>query len=270
MWHRFCLAWLSLSAVSFATERMPWLGNIYELEGRASLFYQNYRFVESSKGDIHHSSNDFFLTLSGGVVPCEQTAVEVEMTGACTRHQHINVDNFRLTGRYNLLDDIAGDFITLTAGVTLTKAFRHSVHDFSSFHHGQWEGEIFLSIGNEEACGEDWVARFWTVAGIGKADVGSPWVRADAAYEYITCPHHLIRFFANSLWGLGKEDISPKKHFKGYGPINHRSVDVGLRYTYVIDFCGEVSLEYFYRVYAKNFPEHVNGVILSYYFPFGL
>jgi hypothetical protein len=159
----------------------------------------------------------------------------------------------------------------VTTGATFTQSFVSSLKDISSFHHGRSEAEIFLSFGREEPLEltMTWASRWWGVLGIGVAERGSPWVRGDFAYEYRASLESEWRFFVNTLWGLGHKYLH-WHHFHGYGPIDHRSIDIGLRYTYLIEYVGHINFNYSYRVYAYNFPAHAHQVMIQFLYTFGL
>lgn len=259
----------SLPFYSWGIDTKPWLGNLYEFEWHSSAVYQSFSSVASDSHFEKYSSDDFFLnrSLSNS---CESFGVEVEVTGARTRKQLWDIDHFSVTGRYVWTNDIAGDPLSFTTGVNLSKCFHRSLHDLSSFHHGLGEAEFFVSIGAEtEKDDIQWLKRGWGVFGIGIAERGSPWLRGQLAYEFRLCTYHEIGFQLNTLWGLGSKRLRPHD-FHGYGPIQHQSLDLGLRYTYLIEFVGNIGLEYYYRPYARNFPAQAHRVILSMLYTFGL
>lgn len=269
-----------LPAYIIATDFSPWMTRDFEIEARATALYQTYPRVTTPEGALHHRGDDRFYTLSAeSTVSCipifDQTLcgfnVEFETTIADTHHQHPCIDNFRLTARYLLLDDVMDeDPVTLVVGATMTQAFKHSLHDISSFHHGQIEGELHFTIGKEEPFMEYWLTRKWAVFGVGMGDIGSVWLRGDAVWERNWLEQHQVRLFMHSLWGLGGDNISLIKSFRGYGPISHHSVDLGARYTYIFCNYATFSFEYSRRVYARNFPEQANLYLISYVYPFGL
>lgn len=252
----------------WATERQPWIGNYMEFEWRNSLRYQRYSFITSDSQFEHYSSQDFFLNMSLSNALDAQFSLEGEFVLAKTRHQR-GVDHLRFTGRYVWLDDVAGDDISLTTGLSFTYAFLRALRDISSFHHGRGEGELFISFGKEMALEEQWERRWWAVFGLGIAERGSPWLRGDLTYETRICMNHEWRAFVHTLWGLGHKKLH-SDDFHGYGSIQHQSVDLGLRYTYLIDFFGSASAEYSYRVYARNFPAQTHQFLLSILYTFGL
>lgn len=277
----FLFLFLFTSSICMATDLKPWFGNDYEAEIRVSVLYQNYHSIDTP--DCHHqrhrscghhdnnckrSEDDTFTTLSVSY-PFKRYCGEFESTGAHTRHQSARIDNFRVTGRYQWLDDIVDPF-SLVTSITLTEPLSRALHDISSFHHGHIEAEACISVGKKYgyACSKDFLFRWWNVAGIGIAEEGSVWYRGDAAMECKLGEAHLFRAFVDTLWGTGKKNLHPD-HFKGYGSIRHQSVDLGIRYGYIFEGWGTLSLQYARRVYARNFPQNANLVLFEYYYPFG-
>lgn len=253
-----------------ATDLKPWFGNEYEVEIRAKILYQNYDSISiPHHRSFKHNENDAFMTLSAAY-PFKRYCGEFEATAADTRYQRYRWDNFRITGRYQWLTEAHGDDFTLVTGITLTEPFSRALHDISSFHHGHIEGEFTLSFGQKYGfpCSNDYVFRWWNVTGVGTSDVGEPWAREDLACEYNYEDIHQLRGFVHTLWGFGKRNLRPH-HFKGYGKINHKSVDLGIRYSYSLGCWGTVSIQYARRVFAYNFPENANLALFEYYFPFG-
>lgn len=266
--------WISLAFfvltchLSEATEYQPWVGNTLEFEWRTSLLYENYSSLSSGEHLIKHSANNLFLdaSLSNAF---QDFGVELEVIAASTRRQSGNIDHFKATGRYLWQDDIAGDPFTLTTGLSLSQAFRPALEDVSSFHHGRGEAELFFSVGQEMPDEIIWDSRWWVMTALGAADRGSAWVRVQFVYEKRFQCQHEIKVFLNTLCGLGNKRL--RLHdFHGYGSIRHRSVDLGLRYTYLIDYFGSASLEYAYRVYGLNFPVNTHQVLAQLLYTFGL
>lgn len=268
MWRFFTFFFLIGIDQASATEFQPWLGNLYELELRTSFIYQDYTWFSSGPHLKKYSSNDLFFNASlAGTLPA--FGIEVEATQARTRRQKGNLDQLKVTGRYVWQDDIAGDPLSLTTGLSIIYALPYSLRDRSSFHHGRAEAELFLSIGKETPQEAVWISRWWSVLGLGIADRGSPWLRFHLSYEKRLWVQHEMRIFMHSLWGLGDKRLH-LHHFHGYGPIQHQSVDVGLRYTYLLEYFGSASLEYSYRIHARNFPVYTHQVLAQLLYTFGL
>lgn len=266
----FYLLFLLLPFLSHGTDLKPWFRNDCEFEARSDLLYQNYNSVSiPHHRNFKRNENDEFITLSV-IYPFKRYCGEFEVTAAHTRHQKYGWDNFRITGRYQWLDDTDGDPFSLVTGITLGEPYSRALHDISSFHHGHVEGELHVSFGKEYGypCNKNYLFRWWNVTGVGVAEEGSPWVREDFAIEYNHDNRQQIRAFMNTLWGKGKKNLRIH-HFKGYGSINHKSVDLGIRYGLSLGCLGTLGLQYARRVYAYNFPQNVNLVLFQYDFTFG-
>lgn len=273
-------SWIALflfaPSLLLTTELAPWFGKVFQIETHTSVLCQSYSRIKSGNHSVEHHENDQFLTLGGAftfVNPLTNSIPlngELEGTLANTRRQHPGLDNLRATVRAQILQDIpALDPFTVTVGLTLTKAFKNSLRDISSFHHGSIEGELHTAIGKEYDCHQFWLSRFWGVAGVGIGDHGSPWIRGDLNIERNYWDRNQMGIAVRTLWGLGGKKLH-LHHFKGYGPVNHQSIDVGMRYTYFLDCDGYFGVEYFRRVYAKNFPAHTNLFRLLIMYPFSL
>lgn len=265
---RICyLALFLFFNLAWTTEYKPWFGDQLEYELRSNLIYQHYSSLTSGSRTHHYPSDDLFFNLSLANSPYPEIDIEAEVMLAKTRHKSNFVDSVRLTGRYLWLDDVAGDPLSLTTGITLTNAFKGGLQDVSSFHHGLVEAEFHTAIGKEYSSCEVWDNRFWLVGAVGIADRGSPWMRGDFEYDLRVVPTGEIKGFVHTLWGFGGQNLH-LHHFNGYGPINHQSADFGLKYTHLLEFFGHLSLEYTYRAYARNFPSRAQRVALELLYEF--
>lgn len=251
-----------------AADLAPWFPPNLEIQPRVAYVFQNYTKIDGSHC-TKKANNDHFLTLSlGGSY--NTLAVELETTMADTRHHTFGFADIALTGRYQWLNDILTDPVSLTTGVTVRQVFKVALNDISNFYNGGIEAEVHAAVGKETACREFWETRYWGVLGIGIADFGYPWIRANAAWERNWWDRHAITIYAHSLWGFGSHSLHCKRHFRGYGPIHHQNIDLGFLYDYALDCGGIVSLGYARRIYAKNCPKNVNLATLSFVYPFGL
>ena len=269
-WKVFIALFLLSLYQGYATEYQPWLGNFYEFELRTSGQYQGYTWLSSDSHLKKYYSNDVFLNVSlSNARPDPAIGTEVEITQARTRRQRGDIDQLKVTGRYVWQDDVAGDPLSLMTGLSYTQAFYYSLRDVSSFHHGFSNIELFISLGKENPDESVWASRWWGMLAIGVAERGSPWFRLHLNYEKRWREKHEVKTFLSSLWGLGHKRLHPH-HFHGYGSIQHQSIDLGLRYTYLLELYGSASLEYSYRIYARNFPAFTHQVLAQLLYTFGL
>jgi hypothetical protein len=263
---------LAASAASLsldATDFKPWFGPL-EIDGRITNTVQFYQSVDTKCGARYRSDCGNFtdFSLEGAVL--DQFAVELEAVTAITRHRSFGLDSLRLTGRYLWMNDIVDDPVSLTTGVTISPVFKPSRHDIAIFHHGGIEFEAHAAVGQETSCMQFWTSRWWGVGGIGIADQGYAWLRANLNWEHNWWDLHRIRLLVKTLWGLGHKNLHSAYHFKGYGSIRHQSIDLGFRYTYGFCYGIDLSVEYGYRVYSRNCPENVNFFIVELFYPIGL
>lgn len=263
------LAALVIAIPLAATDLKPWFGPL-RLEGRITNIVQYYPSVDTKHGASYRSDCGDFTDYSLEAALLDMVAAQLEVVTAATRHRCFGLDSIKLTGRYLWLNDIVADPVSLTTGVTVSQVFKPSKHDIAIFHHGGIECELHAAVGQETSCEEFWTSRWWAVGGFGFADQGYPWLRANINWEQNWWDLHRFRVFAHSLWGLGHKNLYSAYHFKGYGPIRHQSIDLGLRYTKGFAYNIDLSFEYAYRVYSHNCPERVNHFVVNLFCPISL
>ena len=260
----FCFC-LMLPIALLATDLKPWFSKDFELQPGTSLLYQHYDYVAAPYKSVRHRGRDGFYSLSMGLSALDYSG-EVEGILARTRRQKFDCDSLKLTGRYRLMNDLVGDPVSLTGGITVIQAFKHSVTDISSFHHGEIEMEIHAAAGKEETSENIWSSRQWGLIGIGMADRGWPWLRTHTAWEKNFCDRYQLGFFIETLWGFGKRSLHRDCPFHGYGSINHQSVDIGVKYQ-CQNLYGRLTFEARYRAYARNFPKQTAQFLIQMVFP---
>lgn len=259
---------LSLSSLH-GTERAPWFSRNLELQPKMAYTYQTYNSFNTNHRPKSHGSDNSFLnvSLSGAYA---QYSMEIEVNAAATRHRMFTCSDITLTGRYQLLDDVVADPVSLTVGLSLAQVFKLALHDLSCFYHGGFQGEIDVAVGKELSCDQSWQSRWWGILGFGVADHGSPWVRGDLNWEKNWEEVHRVRLGLESLWGLGHRGLQIQKHFRGYGPVRHQSIDALASYTYATDCYGIWTVGCGGRLYALNCPRGAVCCSISLLYPFGL
>lgn len=267
----FLSLFLGCALIGESTEKYPWTGNPFEFELRGATRFQHYRQVSSGGHLKSYPSDDFFVdaSLRNNLALLLPVNIELEIREAFTRKQDGNIDSCKLTTIYPFRDDVAGDPLSVHFGLSYDQAFMASLHDISSFHHGLYNGELFVSIGKEKSFLTFWRHRWWVVLGLGEAERGSSWGRIDIHADFSFIEKHQLKFFVNCLWGMGHKNLHIHA-FEGYGNVAHSSIDVGLGYTYQIDYFGEFAIEYSLRPYATNFPAYVQQGVIKILYTFGL
>lgn len=257
----------------YPTEYQPWLGPSFLPEGRFSSIYQGFNEIDRNGYAKHYSGNDYFMNLSLSLALDAQItwpiSVEIETLLARTHHRSFGFDSFKLTGRYQWLDDILGEPFSLMTGFSMIAPWKTAVRDLSSFHHGRFEWEGYASIGKEYSLEERWIFRHFGLVSIGMADRGSPWLKGGYFWETNFCNCLALQVHIKELIGLGSRALR-RHEFQGYGAVRHRSTEAGIRLSFQTDYDGLLSFEYTRRLYAKNFPRNVNLVQLTYVYPLSI
>lgn len=270
MWlRRFLCGFLAYTSLSMATDLKPWYPRYLEFQSRFTYLHQQYREIDTKVGCIRRGANNDFYTGSLQLA-YDAYCGELEATFSGTRRHHLGPDNIKGTLRYQILDDVVGDPVSLVVGLSLSQVFSLALKDVSVFHHGLFEGEINLALGQECATWTSWLSRWWGVAALGVGDHGSPWVRGELAWEKNWWDKHRLRIFTDLLFGLGGQRLRLFVPFKGYGPIHHQSIDFGILYRYTLPCDGALSLGYSRRLFAKNCPKEVNFYWVQFLYSFGL
>lgn len=261
---------LAIHGTSCAVNLEPWYPRTYEINPFVTGITQLSTCVQSPHGNFERGLHANYLNC-GVYAAAYEFGAELDLSLAESSIRSFGFDSFSCTGRYQLWDDVAlVDPVSVIASISLKAATQTALNDIASFHHGKFETMMHVSVGKEFPCAQFWLSRFWGAVGLGIADVGSPWWHFYLCAEKNAFDKHKWKIFIDSLIGCGGESLSHCKKFHGYGPIAHRSVDLGVEYSYSFDFGLNASLGYFYRIYAQNFPKNTNSIAVTLLYPFGL
>ena len=169
-----------------------------------------------------------------------------------------------------MLDDISGDRVSLTIGLNIRGAPHHFLTDVSTPYASEFNLELTGSIGKEWSQEGMWTMRTYGFATVGMGNRGYPWTRELFVWQYNWQDTHRVSLFAEGDFGFGNKQHVNVKHFNGWAKVQHQSIDLGFAYGYKFGVYGLLTASYAYRVFAHNFPEHVNFFTLSYCIPFSL
>ncbi len=254
--------------VVFGLDREPWLTDQWEFNFRPTYTYSYYPSVEGALQHHQKTSHDNFLTFDLGVCPTPSLSCDIDLEFADTPIQKMGYRSLAFQVRYQFLDDIVGDFATITTGAYVRGVSRHSLKDPSCPYHSDINGALNLSLGKEWGNGQYWQMRAFGYVDGGMANHGSGWTRYLISFQTNTHNRHRFGIFNEGYFGFGNQESLNIDHFHGYGSIHHQSLDVGARYSYVFRIWGHFTLMYTRRVYAKLFPQDANFFTLSYTLPF--
>jgi hypothetical protein len=262
---------LLFSAQVFALQEAPWLGDVYEFELFTDFLYSQYSKIDHAVVQPSYAYNNYVTDFDLSFTPTENIDVQWEINLARTPYQ--TTYGFRssaLQGRYLLLDDIAGDPLSITLGLNTRAVTGRSVRDVSSPYASYWNGEATISLGKEFTKDTDWKTRGFLFASLGIANHGSFWDRFKASFEARIKNVHALQAFGVGYFGYGQNNSVNINAFQGWGKIWHGSIDLGAKYSYYFDLWGTLDFSYACRVLAYSYPEREQTIQVSYTLPFSL
>lgn len=261
----FCL----LLSTCSATDLKPWLSDslVPYLDTTVGLY--TFDDVRVGGEEVLFPENAYFARV-GTRFSFEPYGAEVEFGTLGTTIHSWGMEDIRVTGRYQLANDISGDnSYAATVGLSLSYARDRLVEDVAAFHHGPWEALLHLSVGKEFGCGITWTSRVWSVLSFGFANHGSPWFYGKIAAERDWQERVRLGIFTEGLFGMGDHTLDPFI-FTGYGPIQHRSIAAGVSGAYSACSLGWIIGEYSFIPWSYNFPVYGHRVLVRWEYPFNL
>jgi hypothetical protein len=261
---------LALSSPIFALETQPWIGNKYEFDFESAFVYSRYHKVQGAATQLKGPSNVYDLFLDFGFTPEANVDVRAEIEFADSPQMNFNWRSIAIQGRYQWLDDISGDTVSLTTGLNIRGVPDRALHDVSCPYSSNANIELTAAVGKEWSTDGAWRMRTYGYATLGMANQGYPWTQELLVLQYNWRDTHALFLYGAGYFGFGNHQHVLVNHFDGWGNIQHQSIDLGFTYRYKFGIWGTLSLFYAHRVFAHNFPEHVNFVGIAYRIPFSL
>ncbi len=256
--------------LGWSLECQPWFGDLYEFDLLATYAYSQFSSVQGARPPYHHFFQSNLLSLGLDFCPNPDWSVDADFQCASTTSNSFYWQSVALQGRYLWLDDVIGDPISLTTGLSCRATSTTGLKDISCPSHGNADIELNFALGREFDSSRDWRFRCWAFGALGQANRGSPWVRGIVALESNVRDTHRFAFFVLGTNGYGRHTHVHVNQFFGYGKIREKVIDVGLRYGLHFNSWGTLRLSYARRVLAKAAPENVNTWAISFLFPFSL
>jgi hypothetical protein len=265
----FC-ALLGLTCPAWTLQTKPWFGNQYEFAFESAFTYYRFHRVEGASRQLHSPENTRVFTMDLGMTPYAQFDLQFE--GEFAKSDHINwaLRSAAMQGRVQFLDDISGDPVSLAFGLSIRGAPHHFLRDVGTPYASEFNLELTGSVGKEWSEEGMWTMRTYGFAAVGIANRGYPWTRELFVWQYNWHDAHRLSLFALSDVGFGGKQHVNVKRFNGWAKFQHQSIDLGITYGYKMGVYGTLSASYAYRIFAHNYPQHVNFLTLSYCIPFSL
>ncbi len=263
-------AFLLLSTPAFTLEVKPWLGDKFAFTFESAFIYSRFNKVEGASKQLSRPLNNRDILFDLGYTLSSDFDVQLETEFGKTNDVNWALRSGALQARFQFLDDIIGDPVSLTLGVILRAAPDHFLKSVSTPYAAEFNTELTCSVGKEWSEEGAWTMRTYSLTALGQANRGYPWLRELLVWQYNLHDTHRFTFFGEGDFGFGGKQHVNVKHFRGWGKYQHQSIDLGLSYGYKISVYGVLTASYAHRIFAHNFPEHVNFFLLSYCFPFSI
>jgi hypothetical protein len=261
---------LCLTSSGWTLETKPWLGNVYEFELQSAFAYSVFNKVEGASVQLRHPLHNRVIALDLGLTPSGQFDFQIEGEFAKVESINWGLRSGAVQGRFQFLDDISGDPVSLVMGLNVRGAPHRFLKSVSTPYASEFNLEITGAVGKEWSKEGQWTMRGYGFAAIGMGNRGYPWTRELLVWQQQWQNTHRLTLFAEGNIGFGPKQHVNVRHFNGWAKVQHQSIDLGLAYGYQLSVYGLLSATYAYRVFAHNFPEHVNFFMLSYCLPFSL
>jgi hypothetical protein len=260
---------LSVSLHGNGFKKDPWIEQWLQFRFEPSFLYRKYPFVNGAINPSSYSSNDRFTQIDMAGVVYPNTDLELLIEFADTKKQRLGTQSVGGQLAYQLLDDYVGDMLSYTPLVNIRFVSSRSLKDVSCIYHYNWNFEVGQAIGKEWSFGDRWIFKPYLFLGVGQANKGSPWLKTYINLAGSYNLKHSLELICDGYFGLGKNHFVNINSFNGYAQVHHQSIDLGLKYKfYISQVFGDVSLSYYHRVFAKNFPSDANSFEFIYSLPF--
>lgn len=262
------LSLLKLSALH-SLQTIPWFYPPYEFHAGGSIEGSFFSNVNNGINPIGYHSTNLLLEAYLLAPVSDVWEIEAEVEFERTSKTSFNFESVALQVRRQLLDDISYDWVSLAVGLNARYVQNIWLKDVAIPYHNLFNFELIGSLGKECAENFRWKYRTYLYLAVGQANKGYPWIRGGVEFARKILNKSILNAFIKGYFGLGNQTIVNVNDFKSYAQIRHKSLDLGLDYTYLFDIWGSLTLEYSYRVYARSFPAYVNILKLTYDLPFG-
>ncbi|MCI5052879.1 MAG: hypothetical protein MRY21_07085 [Simkaniaceae bacterium] len=267
---RLALLLLLVQAKVFALVELPWLTEPYLFHFRPAVEVGYYPSIESRGAQIDSSNTLERAEFNLGVAFMSNIDVQAELELYHSQRLNFNFQSFATSVRMQFLDDIAGDPVSLTAGVDYRVVPFWRLKDPGVPYHFVSNFQLNSAVGKEISRGDYWIFRTYGVAAIGMANKGYPWFRLDLNAGANFANRHRLDLDLKTYIGFGYVQAIDVNTFDGYYDIAHRSIDAQIAYRYHFQIYGTLSLEGLYRIYAHSYPSDYRAVIIRYDYPFSL
>lgn len=267
----FSCLFLTFQVTSFsAVSRQPWIGNLFEFQGSVSQSHTQSHSINTRERNKKKALYSDMTTMKLSAVPMEQLSVALELDFTKTKSHHFGFDAFKASARYDWLDDVAGDAISLTTGIATSFSTASRIADLSSQNHGVAELEVNSAVGKEFGYSDSGFYRVWAAGFAGIANQGSPWIGMECRLEKVIRDSHFIALFLQAEKGLSPGKLSKETCFRRWASIGYEFEEVGVRYSFKKYALGTAYTQVTKRVHARFCPDNSWSFQIGVNIPFSI
>lgn len=252
-----------ISFFSYAFEKKPWIVNVNEINVLSKYEYFYFSTVDSAIKQLTKTNhnNKFHFNLS--FPASSKISIDSDLDLINSPRQSFNLNYFGSQLRYLILDDITGDIISFTTSVNIKISPKKSVKDISCYSMGEVTMEGNISLGKEFFKKEFCMYRIWGLGALSIANRGSPAISLTFAIDGNFYDNYLYSCKLNFKHGYGKKTKVNIEHFKGYGRLREKNLDLSFKLGKKLGKWSSIFLEYKRRVLAHSCPKKVNSFIIK-------
>ncbi len=243
---------------------------MYEFEAKAGYEFAQSTKVSTTKGTKERSLHSNQLIASLGFTPHPEWDAELDLSFAETSWHDFGYDSTKLAIRYLWLNDVIGDPVSLTTGISLAVQQNRFLNDLSLVRHGSFESLFHAACGKEFGFSENAYFRAWVMGAIGVANQGSAWSKGLAHINWIYDEAHFLDLFFGIEKGYGNKRLhsASRHHFPGYAHLDYHFADIGLRYDYQLTSIGKLYAQVKQRICARYCPKNTTALEVGVDVPF--
>lgn len=246
------LSILLISSVLSATDELPWIDRTLVPVVSLEVFGETFDALNSNGNKISYHGRTIGANGSLFIAPMSNLSGEIEVFTARTHKRSYSIDAFKETVRYLIYEDALGDPFAWSVGASFTQVLAQGYRDPSLIYQGLFLGEIHTAQGIEVCCTAEVTSRVFALEAIGFSG-DSPWLRGRFGVDLTSLCGQSIACSLEGLYGLGGHRLCPS-HFKGYGSVAYRTLDLNLEYALRTDDWNVYYLGLVYGLYARNAP----------------
>jgi hypothetical protein len=244
-------ALFALPVAACATHYEPWVKPTNEVEVGADYSYQWYRHLKFGSHPVKfHDENQYLhISLSDTIIENLNAELEYSAFRSSALDNNFNSDYFKLTGRYQWLDNLCDDSISLSTAFSAIFPTEAGLTNTGEFHHSDADFELHVSLGKQfpaDVCEQKMseeghvvpivqnvrgMENYWVDVGLGKGVYGAAWSEVQAAGEKQFADVHFIRLRLDYNQGFGGQKLNTTD-IDNYAHIRYSAVDLEARYKY--------------------------------------